>query len=86
MKESMHTNEIKSTVRVGKSGLTDAVIHEIVSQLKKRKIVKIKFLKSTRELGRIQSLAQELADKTGAKILDVRGGTVVLLAQGDKNA
>ncbi|MGB9636673.1 MAG: YhbY family RNA-binding protein, partial [Thermoplasmata archaeon] len=37
-------NELEATVRVGKNGLTLSVINEIKKQLKKRKVIKIKFL------------------------------------------
>ncbi|MEM3567177.1 MAG: YhbY family RNA-binding protein [Thermoplasmata archaeon] len=64
--EEIH--RIEATVRVGKNGITESVINEIRSQLKKRKVVKIKF-------------AEMLEEKTGAKVLDVRGGTVILSAK-----
>lgn len=33
-------------VRVGKGGLTDSVVKEIMRQLKEKKIIKVKFMKS----------------------------------------
>ncbi|MHA1471386.1 MAG: YhbY family RNA-binding protein, partial [Candidatus Asgardarchaeia archaeon] len=33
-------------VRVGKGGLTDNVVKEIMRQLKEKKIIKVKFMKS----------------------------------------
>lgn len=70
--------EIEATVRIGKNGITENVINEIKNQLKKRKIVKIKFLKSTKTIGNIQEFVDILKERTKAEVLDVRGGTVVL--------
>ncbi|MGC8912780.1 MAG: YhbY family RNA-binding protein [Thermoplasmata archaeon] len=78
-------NELEATVRVGKNGLTLSVINEIKKQLKKRKVIKIKFLKSTKDIGTVSEFALALEEKTGAKILDVRGGTIILALRGLKN-
>lgn len=69
---------IEATVRVGKNGVTSSVINEIKNQLKKRKIIKIKFLKSTKDIGTIDEFVKVLEEKTGASVVDVRGGTVIL--------
>ena len=37
---------IEPTIRIGKSGITESQIEEIKKQLKKRKLIKIKFLRS----------------------------------------
>ena len=79
------TKELKSKamalepiIIVGKSGLTDSVIKEIKIQLKKRKLIKIKFLRSiVKEKGK-KELAKELADTTGSKIIIQVGFVVVL--------
>ncbi|MDH7593235.1 MAG: YhbY family RNA-binding protein [Methanomicrobiales archaeon] len=72
-------HELRPTVWVGKQGLTEEVIREIVSQLKARRMVKIRFLrKSTME-------ADLLEDATGGHILEVRGRNVVLVSESDKN-
>lgn len=71
-------SEIESTVRIGKYGITEGVIKEIKNQLKKRKIIKIKFLKSTKSIASLEEFVEILEKKTGAEVLDVRGGTVVL--------
>ncbi|MCQ8893195.1 MAG: YhbY family RNA-binding protein [Methanolinea sp.] len=68
--------EIRATVWVGKNGLTDAVVGEIVQQLEKRQRVKVKWLRSTD----VDPAA--LASRAGAKVLAVRGRTAVL--EGEK--
>ncbi len=79
------TKELKSKamglepiILVGKSGLTGSVIQEIKIQLKKRKLIKIKFLRSiVKEKGK-KELAEELASKTNSRIITKVGFVVVL--------
>ncbi|MEM3512560.1 MAG: YhbY family RNA-binding protein [Thermoplasmata archaeon] len=78
-------HKIEATVRVGKNGITESVLNEIRNQLKKRKVIKIKFLKSTKDLGTVKEFAEMLEKKTGARVLDVRGGTVILSVKGREN-
>ncbi len=68
---------IEATVRIGKGGITDGVLNEIKEQLKKRKVVKIKFLKNA-EREDMLSKAEEIASFTGGKIIDVRGFTITI--------
>jgi len=64
------------TVAVGKNGVTDQVISEIIKQLKVRRTINIK-LHGESKLERFE-VAKELAERTDAKLVDVRGFTVVL--------
>ncbi len=69
--------QIKATVQIGKKGITEDVIEEIKAQLKKRRIVKIKFLKnSDREdfKMRIESVASQI----NAEIVEIKGFTAML--------
>jgi len=68
--------EIQSTVAVGKNGVTDQIIAEIVKQMKTRRIIKVK-LHGDSKLSRFE-IGKELASKAGAKLVDVRGFTVLL--------
>ncbi len=70
--------DIDATVRIGKNGLTESVVEEIRAQLKKRKVIKIKFLKNT-DRSDMKDKAEELAEMVGAEVVDVRGFTVVLM-------
>jgi RNA-binding protein len=67
---------IEPSVAVGKNGVTDRVIEEIRSQLKRKRIVKIR-LHGESKLTRLE-VANELATRADAKLVDVRGFTVVL--------
>ena len=70
--------ELDPIIIVGKSGLTDSAVKEIKIQLKKRKLIKIKFLRSiVKEKGK-KELAQELASRTDSKIITQVGFVVVL--------
>lgn len=72
-----------TVVRVGKSGVTDAILSEIDNILKAKGVVKIKLLKNFRESFDINSkskenIALELAKNLGAEVTDMRGYTITL--------
>ncbi len=70
-------NSLDSTVHVGKNGITDATISELEGQLKAKRLVKVRLLKSaTYETG-IQEQAEKLARATASTLVDVRGHTAV---------
>ena len=69
---------LEPIINVGKAGLTDSVIEEIKVQLKKRKLIKIKFLKSALKDKDKKELAQELVEKTNAQLIHKVGFVVVL--------
>ena len=68
--------DLKPTVWIGKQGCTETMIDEIVSQLKKRKVIKVKWLQNTE----IDPDAVALQAK--ADLLEVRGRTMVLKEKG----
>ena len=70
-------------MRVGKRGITDALIRELDNILKARGVVKVKLLRSFRESYDVDRevrarLAEELAERLRAEVIDVRGYTIVL--------
>ncbi len=67
---------MQPTVRIGRSGLTSAVVKEITTQLKKKQGVKIKILGTDRS--ETKNLSSELAERCSAEVVDVRGNTVTL--------
>lgn len=69
---------MEPSTHVGKNGVTDSLIEEINRQLKDNKLVKIKILKSAMESMPRDEIAHALAEKTGARLIEVRGNTVVL--------
>jgi RNA-binding protein len=64
--------DLKPTVWIGKQGCTGTMIDEIVEQLKKRKLIKVKWLQNT------EVDPEDVAMKAGATLVEVRGRTMVL--------
>ncbi len=71
----MNTGDIPVTLHVGKNGITEALIDELKEQIRTKRIVKVKMLRSS---GDRKKLGAELAERTGAELVEVRGFTVVL--------
>jgi RNA-binding protein len=64
--------DLKPTVWIGKQGCTETMIDEIVEQLKKRSMIKVKWLTNT------EVDPEDVALKAGATLVEVRGRTMVL--------
>jgi len=64
------------TVWVGKAGI-EAVVEELNDQLAERDLVKAKFHRSARGENDADTLADELAERVNAEVIDVRGHTAV---------
>ncbi|MDH4123412.1 MAG: YhbY family RNA-binding protein [Thermoplasmata archaeon] len=77
MNRNSRDEKIPVTVAVGKKGVTDQIIEEIKNQLVSHRIVKIKLHGETK-LARFE-IAKELAEKSNAKLVEVRGFTVTLI-------
>ena len=78
---SSHQN-LEPTVLIGKGGITENIIRKIAEQLKRNKVVKIKFLPSAIKTDK-KALARQLAEGTSSKI-EHRVGFVVVLSKGLK--
>ena len=63
---------IDVTLQVGKAGVTDALVAELYQQLEDHELVKVRLMK-----GEVREGATELAKKTGAELVEVRGKTAV---------
>jgi RNA-binding protein len=68
--------DLKPTVWIGKQGSTETMIEEIVSQLKKRRLIKVKWLQNT------EVDPEAIAAAARARLVDVRGRTMVLADKG----
>lgn len=69
---------IDVTMQVGKGGVTDATFAELDAQLKKRKLVKVRLLKTATEGGaQDDAQAHRLAEGTRSTLIEVRGHTAV---------
>ncbi|AAM02834.1 ribosome assembly RNA-binding protein YhbY [Methanopyrus kandleri] len=65
-------------VRIGKKGLTSGVIQEVDRQLEERGLIKVRFERNILRRYDRKELAEELARKVNAELIDVRGRTAVL--------
>ncbi len=72
------------TMQIGKAGLSEAVIKEINAQLKNKKLIKIKFLKTAIKNKDKKELFKELAKKTQSEIV-YSIGFVIALHKNRKN-
>jgi RNA-binding protein len=68
----------KPTIWVGKDGLTPQLSNEIENQLEKKKMLKIKILKSALQQDTAQTIASKAAEQTGASLVEVRGHVFIL--------
>jgi len=69
-------NEINPTVHVGKDGLDQGIYDEITAQLKKNRLIKIKVLSNSEDGAK--EVASAIEENTGAVIVDVRGGVMIV--------
>jgi len=70
-------HDLDVTVWVGKGGI-DPVVDEAADQLADRDLIKVKFLRAARGGTTVEELAEELADRTDAEVVETRGNTGVL--------
>jgi RNA-binding protein len=70
--------EEKPTIWIGKDGLTPQLSNEIENQLEKKKMLKIKILKSALQQDTAQTIASKAAEQSGASLVEVRGHVFIL--------
>ncbi len=69
---------LEATCWIGKNGLTDSAVGEIKKMLKKRKLVKVKLLRSYCEGKDKKKIAAEIASRTGSTLVQQIGNVVVV--------
>ncbi len=72
--------EIEITLWVGKNGVTDSIIAELEDQLISKRLVKVKILKNALAQAPRNRIAKELEEKSGATLVEARGGVAVYLS------
>lgn len=70
--------EERPTIWIGKNGASEESLKEIEKQLEKKKMVKIKILKSALEGDEAKEIASRIAEQTEASLVEVRGHTFML--------
>jgi RNA-binding protein len=68
----------KPTVWIGKEGTTIRIIAEINRQLDTKEMIKIRILKTVLLEEKAKTLASQIAEQTGAALVEVRGHTFML--------
>lgn len=68
--------ELKATMHIGKEGVTDGLVEELAIQMKAHRLVKVKVLASSSD--KKKEMAEELATKVGAELIEIRGNTILL--------
>lgn len=63
--------------QVGKSGVTDGVVQELVARLEREPLVKVRLLKGAREDAGVKEVAADLAERAGVVLIEVRGHTAL---------
>jgi RNA-binding protein len=71
-------HHLKPVVAVGKNGLTDAVIAEVKSALKRDKLIKIKLARGAVDGYDKDDIIEELMASTDSEVIEKKGFTVVL--------
>ncbi len=72
---------LEPVLQVGKSGI-EAVVEELKKQLKSKKVIKVKFLRTALFEGDRHEMAEKLANLTGSELIEVRGNTAVFRRKG----
>jgi RNA-binding protein len=70
--------EERPTVWVGKGGATPELLKEITKQLDKKKMVKVKILKTALNEAQTKQTATQIAQQTEAFLVEIRGHTFML--------
>lgn len=66
------------TIWIGKDGLSPQISNEIENQLEKKKMLKIRILKSALEHETAQVIAVKAAEQASAALVEVRGHVFIL--------
>ena len=69
---------LEPAVMIGKNGITDNTIENIKKILEKRKLIKVKMLKSFIKDKNRKEITEEIAAKTNSKVIQQVGFVVVL--------
>ncbi len=70
-------NSLDPLFQLGKGGISDAFIEQVEGALNTRELIKLKVLLETSPIT-AREAADEIAEKTGADVIQVIGGVIVL--------
>tara|TARA_A200000159_G_scaffold149358_1_gene157825 strand:+ start:123 stop:389 length:267 start_codon:yes stop_codon:yes gene_type:complete len=72
------SRDLKTTIRIGKSGLTENLVSEIIGQLSSKSIVKIKINRGLFDKNDLKSVWEHLETSTNSRLVSSRGNVGVL--------
>ena len=78
IKKLASSRDFDVSVRIGKSGITPALIDEVKSQLNKKNLVKIKANKGLFEKGDMKDVWTYISSETSSTVVLARGNVAVL--------
>ncbi len=78
IKKLASSRDFDVSIRIGKSGITPALIEEVKSQLNKKNLVKIKANKGLFEKGDMKDVWTYISSETGSTVVLARGNVAVL--------
>lgn len=76
-------NDMETIFQVGKSGITDNTIKQVVDALEARELIKLRILESCPTS--VRETADELAQKAGADVVQVIGTRFILYKESKNN-
>jgi len=78
IRKMAHDREFKVTIRIGRSGLSDAMYEELDAQLSSRKVVKVKMNKGLiEERASRRTVFEVIAERVNAILVDARGNVAI---------
>jgi len=77
--EDIH--ELKPVIRIGKNGVTGNIINDVKNLVKKKKIVKIKVLRSALNSETMKDIADKIVKEANLRIVQIRGHSVVVMGK-----
>ncbi len=75
--DATSVHDLDVTLWVGKAGI-DPAIEELATQLEHTGRVKVRVLRQARAHDSVEEIAEQLAESTNARVIDVRGHTAVI--------
>ncbi|MCS3923523.1 YhbY family RNA-binding protein [Methanosalsum natronophilum] len=72
------SNQLKPSLNIGKKGLDEQVIEELKKTIKKDRLVKVKVLKTALEDKDIETISNEITEKTSSTLIEIRGYSVTI--------
>lgn len=76
-------NSLEPLFQIGKGGISDALIKQTDDALRARELIKLKVLLDSSPIT-VRDAANEIAERTGAEVIQVIGGVIVLYRESEE--